>query len=126
MPDCFLQEWFSSNKLRSIWLAVHEDGVSLLDSSSMECLVSYSYNEVSTFGCHGDTDFVLVVSPQQQISPSERGKLLQSEKLLLTMPKLKVCSSYAACCMRSSNSLLANLTLMCAQVNVYIHCIRSS
>ncbi len=51
----------------------------------MDTMVSYSYSEVSTFGGHGD-DFVLVVSPQHK-SP---GNQLQSEKILLAMPKLQV------------------------------------
>ena len=84
-----------------------EDGVSLLEHTSMQCLASYSYAEISTFGGQTD-DFVLMVTPRQraggysysQAGASGRGSVVQSEKLLLAMPKLKVggahwCSIYS-------------------------------
>ena len=90
-----LQKRFSSQQTRSIWLAVKEDGVSLLEPSSMECVASYSYSEVSSFGGHMD-DFMLMVTPRQrdggasQAGASGRGSVVHSEKLLLAMSKLKV------------------------------------
>lgn len=89
------QERFSSQKTRSIWLAVTEDGVSLLEHSSKEPIASYSYSEVSSFGGHMD-DFVLMVTPRQrdggssQAGASGRGSVVHSEKLLLAMSKLKI------------------------------------
>lgn len=43
------------------WLAVNEDGVSLLDQHSMQLLARYSYDNVVTFGGCQD-DFMLVVT----------------------------------------------------------------
>ena len=80
------QKKYSSQKTYAIWLAVGEEGSSLLERSTMECLASYSYSEVSTFGSHGD-DFMLVVSPHTNSSDTG-GNLV--EKLLLAMPKVKV------------------------------------
>ena len=80
------QKRYSSQKTNTIWLAVHEDGLSLLERNTMESLASYSYSEVSTFGSHGN-DFMLVVSPRQDGS-STTGNLV--EKLLLAMPQVKV------------------------------------
>merc|ERR1719242_648721 len=46
-----------------IWLAIHEDGVSLLELQSMQPLVRYSYENVVTFGgCQ--EDFMLVVTSE--------------------------------------------------------------
>ena len=80
------QKRYSSQKTNTIWLAVHEDGLSLLERNTMESLGSYSYSEISTFGSHGN-DFMLVVSPRQDGS-STTGNLV--EKLLLAMPQVKV------------------------------------
>ena len=80
------QKKYSSQKTHAIWLAVDEEGTSLLERSTMECLASYRYSEVSTFGSHGD-DFMLVVSPHHNSSDTG-GNLV--EKLLLVMPKVKV------------------------------------
>ena len=44
-----------------VWLAVNEDGVSLLDQHSMQLLARYSYDNVVTFGGCQD-DFMLVVT----------------------------------------------------------------
>ena len=88
---------------RSVWLAVHEGGVSLLNSSTMGTISSYSYGEISTFGGSRDSEFTMVVSPQQrteeEAQTARRGTLsrntssggvVQTEKLVLTMPKLQV------------------------------------
>jgi len=80
------QKKYSSQKTHAIWLAVDEEGTSLLERSTMECLASYRYSEVSTFGSHGN-DFMLVVSPHHNSSDTG-GNLV--EKLLLVMPKVKV------------------------------------
>ena len=47
----------------TVWLAIHEDGVSLLELQSMQPLVRYSYEHVVTFGgCQ--EDFMLVVTSE--------------------------------------------------------------
>ena len=51
----------------TVWLAVNEDGVSLLDQHSMQLLVRYSYDSVVTFGGCQD-DFMLVVSAVDYMS----------------------------------------------------------
>ena len=73
-----------------LFLAIHEGGVSLLKHRTMDVLKSYSYNEISTFGGHGEEDFMLVVSPRDDpgnvTSVTTRG-----EKLLLSMDKIQIC-----------------------------------
>lgn len=99
-----LQEIFCSDRPhRTIWLAVHEEGVSLLNSATMGTISSYSYTEISTFGGSKDSEFIMVVSPQpkeeEEAQRVVRGTLsrngsgvgeVQTEKLVLTMPKLQV------------------------------------
>ena len=99
-----LQEIFCSDRPhRTIWLAVHEEGVSLLNSATMGTISSYSYSEISTFGGSKDSEFIMVVSPQpkeeEEAQRVVRGTLsrngsgvgeVQTEKLVLTMPKLQV------------------------------------
>lgn len=98
------QEIFCSDRPhRAVWLAVHEGGVSLLNSSTMGTISSYSYGEISTFGGSRDNDFIMVVSPQpkeeEEGQPHRRGTMsrnnssggvVHTEKLVLTMPKLQV------------------------------------
>ena len=85
-------------------MAVHEGGVSLLNSSTMGTVSSYSYGEISTFGGSKDSEFVMVVSPKQTVEEDAQrvhrgtlsrnnssGGVVQTEKLVLTMPKLQVC-----------------------------------
>lgn len=52
------------------WLAVNEDGVSLLDQHSMQLLARYSYDNVVTFGGCQD-DFMLVVTSDTSSSSTE-------------------------------------------------------
>ena len=75
---------------------------------------SYTYGEISTFGGSRDSEFIMVVSPQQKLEDVHRGGaagaaggggtlnrnngssasggVVQTEKLVLTMPKLQVCT----------------------------------
>ena len=97
----FIINWLSSSPLQNqnthsknhfLWLAVHEDGVSFLEQSTMVCLHSYCYSEVATFGEHGD-DFMLVVSPRRSSTSRQKpshATTVQAEKILLSMSKLKV------------------------------------
>ena len=98
------QEIFCSDRShRAVWLAVHEGGVSLLNSATMGTISSYSYGEISTFGGSRDSEFVMVVSPQQNVEEDAQrvhrgtlsrnnssGGVVQTEKLVLNMPKLQV------------------------------------
>lgn len=70
---------------RSVWLAVHEDGVSILTPSTMEPQEVYGYDQLAAFGEGGD-HLVLVTSSQ----PGSHSNS-ETEKLLLVMSKAKVC-----------------------------------
>ena len=94
--------------------------MSLLNSSTMGTISSYSYGEISTFGGSRDSEFIMVVSPHQKLEDEQRvnrgaggggtlnrnagcgsggstgggGGVVQTEKLVFTMPKLQVCMQY--------------------------------
>ena len=61
----------ASSASNLVWLAVNEDGVSLLDPNSMQLLVRYSYDNVVTFGGCQD-DFMLVVTTDISDQPIKR------------------------------------------------------
>ncbi|KFQ17385.1 Pleckstrin homology domain-containing family H member 1, partial [Merops nubicus] len=89
-----------------VWIAVNEDGISILDYNSMHLKVSYSYSSVLTFGGCRD-DFMIVVGQMK-----ERGSGKNStEKLLFTMaiPKIVEATLLIASYInyRSTPSLLA-------------------
>uniref|UniRef100_A0A8C0USW8 Pleckstrin homology domain-containing family H member 2 n=1 Tax=Cyanistes caeruleus TaxID=156563 RepID=A0A8C0USW8_CYACU len=65
-----------------IWFAVHEDGISILDYSSMRLTVTYTYKSLMTFGGYQD-DFMLVVNNAQTKDKS-------TEKHLFAMTKPKI------------------------------------
>ncbi|XP_073420313.1 pleckstrin homology domain-containing family H member 2 isoform X3 [Dendrobates tinctorius] len=64
-----------------IWLAVHEDGISVLEYATMRLLLTYVHRSLMTFGGYRD-DFMLVVNTQT--------KDKSTEKLLFTMAKVKI------------------------------------
>uniref|UniRef100_A0A669P2R5 Pleckstrin homology, MyTH4 and FERM domain containing H2 n=1 Tax=Phasianus colchicus TaxID=9054 RepID=A0A669P2R5_PHACC len=72
----------SSLEKSFIWFAVHEDGISILDYSTMRLTVTYTYKSLMTFGGYQD-DFMLVVNDAQT-------KDKATEKLLFAMTKPKV------------------------------------
>ncbi|XP_053553811.1 pleckstrin homology domain-containing family H member 1 [Bombina bombina] len=68
-----------------IWIAVNEDGISILDYSTMKVTASYPYSCVMTFGgCR--EDFMIVVE-QHSDSCTVKSTIL---KLLFTMTKAKI------------------------------------
>ncbi|MBN3311931.1 PKHH1 protein, partial [Atractosteus spatula] len=68
-----------------LWLAVSEDGLSVLEYNTMHLVVTYSYQSVVTFGgCHDD--FMIVVS---QAKDRNSGKKTL-EKLVFAMAKPKI------------------------------------
>ncbi|MGH0173914.1 UNVERIFIED_CONTAM: hypothetical protein FKN15_070792 [Acipenser sinensis] len=69
-----------------VWLAVHKDGISVLEYSSMRLLVSYGPRNLMTFGGCRD-DFMLVVG---QSSGNGHPKDKPTEKYLFAMPKPKI------------------------------------
>uniref|UniRef100_A0A4W3J765 Pleckstrin homology domain containing, family H (with MyTH4 domain) member 1 n=1 Tax=Callorhinchus milii TaxID=7868 RepID=A0A4W3J765_CALMI len=68
-----------------VWLAVNEDGVSVLECSTMRPVMNYPYSSVLTFGGCRD-DFMMVVSKAKDGNPAKT----TVEKLMFTMAKPKV------------------------------------
>lgn len=64
-----------------VWLAVHEDGISVLEYNTMRLLLTYTHRSLMTFGGYRD-DFMLVVNTQTKDKPTE--------KLLFAMAKVKI------------------------------------
>ncbi|XP_029792077.1 pleckstrin homology domain-containing family H member 2 [Suricata suricatta] len=65
-----------------MWLAIHEDGLSILEYNSMRLIISYVYKSLMTFGGHQD-DFMIVIH-------STHSKDKPTEKLLFAMAKPKI------------------------------------
>uniref|UniRef100_A0A8C5PA12 Pleckstrin homology, MyTH4 and FERM domain containing H2 n=1 Tax=Leptobrachium leishanense TaxID=445787 RepID=A0A8C5PA12_9ANUR len=65
-----------------VWLAVHEDGISVLEYYSMRLLFTYVHRSLMTFGGHRD-EFMLVVN-------NAHTKEKATEKLLFAMAKPKI------------------------------------
>nr|XP_056709597.1 pleckstrin homology domain-containing family H member 2 [Euleptes europaea] len=65
-----------------VWLAVYEDGINVLEYSSMKLIVTYLYKNLMTFGGYQD-DFMLVVN---NMHTHEK----PTEKLLFAMTKPKI------------------------------------
>ncbi|KAB5581919.1 hypothetical protein PHYPO_G00181110 [Pangasianodon hypophthalmus] len=76
----------SSLQSTRVWVAVHEDGLSVLDFTSMKLLVSFSHKNVVTFGgCR--QDFMLVVT---QSSRNNTARETPTEKHLFAMSTFKI------------------------------------
>lgn len=85
----------------------------------MGTISSYTYGEIATFGGSRDSEFIMVVSPHQKLEDEQRvnrgggggtltrntgsgaggasgtgGGAVQTEKLVFTMPKLQVCTTF--------------------------------
>ncbi|XP_037384046.1 pleckstrin homology domain-containing family H member 2 isoform X1 [Talpa occidentalis] len=65
-----------------MWLAIHEDGLSILEYNSMRLIVSYVYKNLMTFGGYQD-DFMIVIN-------NTHSKDKPTEKLLFAMAKPKI------------------------------------
>ncbi|XP_053880166.1 pleckstrin homology domain-containing family H member 2 isoform X1 [Malaclemys terrapin pileata] len=65
-----------------VWLVVHEDGISILEYSFLQLIVTYVHKSLMTFGGYQD-DFMLVVNNAQS-------KDKPNEKLLFAMAKPKI------------------------------------
>ncbi|KAM4772471.1 pleckstrin homology domain-containing family H member 2 [Rhinophrynus dorsalis] len=65
-----------------VWLAVHEDGISVLEYNTMRLLFTYVHRSLMTFGGHRD-DFMLVIN-------NVHTKDKATEKLLFAMSKPKI------------------------------------
>ncbi|XP_073690761.1 pleckstrin homology domain-containing family H member 2 [Garra rufa] len=76
----------SPQKSVRVWLAVHEDGVSMLEFNSVKVLASYPYKSIVTFGACGQ-DFMLVVTLS---SGTNTSKEKSTEKHLFAMAPSKV------------------------------------
>ena len=56
----------------NVWLAVHEDGISVLDHTSMQFQVRYPYDSIVTFGGCQDDFMLVVTSDQMPASTADR------------------------------------------------------
>ncbi|XP_058429515.1 pleckstrin homology domain-containing family H member 2 isoform X2 [Marmota monax] len=65
-----------------MWLAIHENGLSILEYNSMRLIVSYVYKSLMTFGGFQD-DFMVVIN-------NTHSKDKSTEKLLFAMAKPKI------------------------------------
>uniref|UniRef100_A0A2K5L9R9 Pleckstrin homology, MyTH4 and FERM domain containing H1 n=1 Tax=Cercocebus atys TaxID=9531 RepID=A0A2K5L9R9_CERAT len=75
----------SSEENALVWIAVNEDGVSILDHNTMQVHVTYPYSSVTTFGGCRD-DFMLVI---RSIPDKTSGKS-HIEKLIFRMAAPKI------------------------------------
>uniref|UniRef100_A0A8C6RAN3 Pleckstrin homology domain-containing family H member 2 n=1 Tax=Nannospalax galili TaxID=1026970 RepID=A0A8C6RAN3_NANGA len=64
-----------------MWLAIHENGLSILEYTSMRLIISYVYKSLMTFGGYQD-DFMVVINTHSKDKPTE--------KLLFAMAKPKI------------------------------------
>lgn len=70
----------SSKESTLVWIAVNEDGVSILDHTTMQVRVTYPYTSLMTFGGCRD-DFMLVI----RTIPDQSSGKGHSEKLIFRM-----------------------------------------
>lgn len=75
----------SSKENTPVWIAVNEDGVSILDHRTMQVNITYPYSSVTTFGGCRD-DFMLVI---RSIPDQNSGKT-RIDKLTFRMPAPKI------------------------------------
>lgn len=68
-----------------MWIAVNEDGVSILDHNTMQVHVTYPYASVMTFGGYRD-DFMLVI----RSIPDQGSGRSHIEKLIFRMAAPKI------------------------------------
>ncbi|XP_069117939.1 pleckstrin homology domain-containing family H member 1-like isoform X2 [Argopecten irradians] len=91
-PFCGAKLFFTKVKTSpspedEVWLAVQEEGISILEHSTMQPISSYDFRSVITFGGWKD-DFMLVVTQLIESAPHHYEH--RTEKLLFSMPKHKV------------------------------------
>uniref|UniRef100_F1SA37 Pleckstrin homology, MyTH4 and FERM domain containing H1 n=1 Tax=Sus scrofa TaxID=9823 RepID=F1SA37_PIG len=75
----------SSKENAPVWIAVNEDGVSILDHNTMQVHVTYPYASVMTFGGYRD-DFMLVI----RSIPDQGSGRSHIEKLIFRMAAPKI------------------------------------
>ncbi|XP_022332423.2 pleckstrin homology domain-containing family H member 1-like isoform X4 [Crassostrea virginica] len=76
-----------SSSPEDVWIAVQEDGISVLEHATMQPLNAYDYRSVITFGGWKE-DFMLVVSQLFESAPHHYEH--RTEKLLFIMSKFKI------------------------------------
>ncbi|XP_051052146.1 pleckstrin homology domain-containing family H member 1 isoform X1 [Phodopus roborovskii] len=75
----------SSKENTLVWIAVNEDGVSILDHHTMQVHITYPYSSVTTFGGCRD-DFMLVI----RSTPDQSSGKTHIDKLIFRMPAPKI------------------------------------
>ncbi|KAJ7344725.1 hypothetical protein JRQ81_000675 [Phrynocephalus forsythii] len=68
-----------------LWIAVNEDGISILEYNTLHLKLAYPYSSILTFGGYHD-DFMIVVSPEKERCSGKT----RPEKLLFTMESIKI------------------------------------
>ena len=72
--DLHPQSELQTSTSTSVWLAVNEDGISVLDYSTMQPSHRFAYDSIVTFGgCQEDFMMVVITPPPATPSESERG-----------------------------------------------------
>ncbi|KAK3597816.1 hypothetical protein CHS0354_029375 [Potamilus streckersoni] len=80
-----VRDWTASPD--DVWLAIQEEGVSVLEYSTMQPISSYDYRSVVTFGGWNE-DLMIVVHQLVESAPHHYEH--RTEKLLFILPKSKV------------------------------------
>ena len=62
----FFQTDFQTTTSTSVWLAVNEDGISVLDYSTMQPSRRFTYDSIATFGGCQDDFMMVVITPEKQ------------------------------------------------------------
>ncbi|GAB1608428.1 pleckstrin homology domain-containing family H member 1-like isoform X1, partial [Argonauta hians] len=78
---------FKGRDQNQFWIAVQEEGISLLDHTSLQPLSNFDYKSVVTFGGWKD-DFMLVVNQLIESAPHHYEH--RTEKMLFVLPKAKI------------------------------------
>jgi len=75
----------ANSESKEIWLAINEDGISLLDHTTMQVSERYPYPAIVTFGGCQDDFMLVVTSPDRQSTDS-----ITTQKLLFETSKPKI------------------------------------
>ncbi|XP_014780919.1 pleckstrin homology domain-containing family H member 2 [Octopus bimaculoides] len=78
---------FKGRDQNQFWIAVQEEGISLLDHTSLQPISNFDFKSVVTFGGWKD-DFMLVVNQLIESAPHHYEH--RTEKMLFVLPKPKI------------------------------------
>ena len=75
----FFQTDFQTTTSTSVWLAVNEDGISVLDYSTMQPSRRFTYDSIATFGGCQDDFMMVVITPESEEGADGRRLRLSEE-----------------------------------------------